>query len=271
MKLSLFNEEKISAFLESNCFNDKVFPLYANGLEEEILTILCSEQDLIIERDLAVRFEFPTKQLLQAGTNYSLTREYDFANIKSIYTTLKDLPLALAAKPEFWGILTHKYFFQYILKRSEVAKNNKQWTRKDILRDFYCASDKETPKRCIAMNPIARLWWAGHFSYDKENGQDPFALAHVFTAGNEFNSLILLLCSSVQIGNDSIIKGLLDAICEWEKKQGYELGSRPIRALAIEYGTKYLNTIGALRMVDSLTREEIKELLLLNYQNSGLR
>lgn len=271
MKLSLFNEEKISVFLESPCFNDKLLPLYSDGKEENILTILFSEQDLIVERDFAVHFELPTKQLLQVGANYSLTRGYDFANIKSIYTTLKNLPLALAAKPEFWGILAHKYFFQYILKRSEVAKNNKQWTRKDILRDFYCASDKETPKRCIAMNPIARLWWAGRFSYDSENAQNPFALAHVFTAGNEFNSLILLLCSSVQIGNDSVIKGLLDAICEWEKKQGYELGTRPIRALAIENGTKYLNNIGALRMVDSLTREEIKKQLLFNYQNSGIR
>lgn len=265
MKLSLFNDEKLSDFLNSTRFREAIFPLYLQENEGEILANLRSEPGLVDEREIPVDFELPSANLLQTEADHHSTRKCDFDNIKRIYSALKNLPLALAAKPEFWGYLIHKCFFRYILKRSQVAKTRNAWSRKDVLRDFYCTSDKETPKRCIAMNPLARLWWAGRFSYDEQcDSRDPFLLARTLTDGEEFNSLMLLLCSSVQISHDAVVKGLLSAIRQWKESHGI----RSVRPLAVEYGIKYLNSIGALRMIDSLTREEVSDLLIKNYQRN---
>ena len=182
------------------------------------------------------------------------SHETDYENVKRLYDKLKCLPPNIAAKPDFWGWYAHAFQSEYVVYRSEVARRD--YDELTVLRDFFCRSKTEPPRRMLVVNLLSRLWWTGRLMYDGGNA-DPYHFVKLFTQ-SAFNSNIVLLASSTASNNHVLFMGLLDAV-EQYKEQNHL--ARIDRKHFVPC-TKHLNSIGAVQMIDTLRRDEIKEICL---------
>ena len=185
----------------------------------------------------------------------------DGENVKRLYEGLKSLPPSIAAKPDFWGAHVHSYMYDYVIYRSETERKN--YDERSVLRDFFCRSRKERPQRMLVVNLLSRLWWTGRLIYDDKN-EDPYHFVDLLTK-SAYNSKIVLLASSTASSNHEIFMGLLDAVEQF--KVEHQLAD-VTRGYFVPC-TKHLNSIGGVRMIDTLSRGEIKDICLdvLNHES----
>ena len=194
----------------------------------------------------------------------------DTRNIAAFHGALRMLPPALASTTGFWAWLVHNHYWKYVSQRAEDASwaeppaggGKKDSLEKTIRRDFFCQDD--TKGKSLLANPLSRLWWAGRLIRDDANAGAPYAFAKLLAESGEgsFSSLILLFASSAAPRNHAVSMGIFSALQEWnDTHDNCFFGQRSIRNSLINC-TAYLNQIGALRMVDLLSREEIKDILL---------
>jgi hypothetical protein len=142
----------------------------------------------------------------------------------------------------------------YVMYRSETDR--KRYDERSVLRDFFCRSRTEQPRRMLVVNLLSRLWWTGRLIYDDQN-ENPYHFIDLFTK-SAYNSKILLLASSTASSNHKIFMGLLDAVEQYKIEQNLDDVTRGHFVPC----TKYLNAIGGVRMVDTLSRNEIKKICL---------
>ncbi len=178
----------------------------------------------------------------------------DGENVKRLHEGLKALPPAIAAKPNFWSCYIHSFMYDYVVYRSETERRH--YDERSVMRDFFCRSRTEQPRRMLVVNPLSRLWWTGRLIYDDKN-VDPYHFVDLLTK-SAYNSKILLLASSTASSNHEIFMGLLDAVEQF--KTAHQLND--VTRDHLVPCTKYLNSIGAVRMIDTLSREEIKSICL---------
>lgn len=176
----------------------------------------------------------------------------DYDNVVTLHSALKDLPPAIAANPQFWAWEAHIDFSDYIHNRSEAERS--RYCEDDVLRDFFCRI-ATGQRRALVTNPLSRLWWTGRLLRDDENIDDPYHFVRSFTS-SAFNSKILLFASSTAASNHEIAMGMMDAIEGFKAEHGLV----DVTRYEILACTKYLNSIGAVRMVDTLSRQEISDL-----------
>ena len=212
-----------------------------------VLNVDCPDIDFDIDLDM----------------NAENPHDTDFENVKRLYGRLQSLPPNIAAKQDFWGWYAHAWHGDYVLYRSQDKREN--FSENSVCRDFFCRSnpqktDKtvriEPPRRMLVVNLLSRLWWTGRLMYDGEN-EDPYHFVRLFTS-SAYNSNIVLLASSTASSNHGLFMGLLDAVETYTA----HYGDGKLRRKYFVPCTKYLNSIGAVRMIDTLNRSEIKELCL---------
>lgn len=190
--------------------------------------------------------EFPDFQMNMAldqkqNPDYNVS---DFENIKILYGALKDLPLSVAYSERFWAGLSHTILWDYIwYRRKAKIENGKD---KDIKSSYLRII---SGRRGVFVNCISRLWWAGYHTYD-ENREDPYELTKVL-AQRAFPSQMVLLSSRNFTSNKAILRGILQALLEFDK-QGYV-----VDRYSFETILTYLNNISALTILDFFTEDEI--------------
>ena len=177
----------------------------------------------------------------------------DYENVVTVHSEMKDLPPAVAANPQFWAWEAHRHFADYIHNRSE--KERSDYTEVTVLRDFFCRTSTGGTRRSLVTNPLSRLWWCGRLLRDDANAEDPYHFVRHFTS-SAFNSKILLFASSTAASNHEIAMGMMDAIDKYKTENGLADVTRH-EILAC---TRHLNSIGAVRMIDTLGREAITEI-----------
>jgi hypothetical protein len=166
---------------------------------------------------------------------------------------MKELPPAIAANHQFWAWECHMFFSDYIHNRSETERT--KYVEVDVLRDFFCRI-ATGQRRALVANPLSRLWWTGRLLRDEE-AEEPYHYVRYFTS-SAFNSKILLFASSTAASNHEVAMGMMDAIESFKVANGLaDISRREILAC-----TKYLNSIGAVRMIDTLSRKEIRDICL---------
>ena len=215
----------------------------ASGFEEkgfvDTLNVNCP--------DFSLNFDLKTDE------NDAHVTDYD--NVVTLYSALKDLPPVVAANPQFWAWEAHADFSDYIHNRSESERS--RYTEVDVCRDFFCRIDTGGVRRALVVNPLSRLWWTGRLLHDDENLDNPYHFVRYFTS-SAFNSKILLLASSTAASNHKVAMGMMDAIDRFKLDRSLaDITRREILTC-----TKYLNSIGAVRMIDTLSREEIRDICL---------
>lgn len=172
----------------------------------------------------------------------------DRKNVEIIYEAMRDLSPANALDERLWsGILFGQLwdFVQY-RRADELASGNER----EILNSFFFM--RGTKRSCF-MNCLSRLWWTGHLLYDKNNTNHYAAIDLICETA--YASNIILFSSNNFVANKEIALGILDCIAE-RKANGERIG----RYHFVE-ANKYLNCIGGVSLLDTMTREETKHLV----------
>lgn len=248
MKLGIFNDkiEEQLALLKK----ELLIPYYRKG---DVSALAQSFNDKGFVDTLNVDCpEFSLDFDLKTDENDSHSTDYD--NVVTLHTAMKDLPPAIAANQQFWAWEAHIDFSDYIHNRSEAERS--KYSEDDVLRDFFCRI-ATGQRRALVANPLSRLWWTGRLLRDDESPDDPYHFVRIFTS-SAFNSKILLFASSTAASNHEVAMGMMDAVESFKIEHELEdVTRREILAC-----TKYLNSIGAVRMVDTLSRQEIRDICL---------
>ena len=248
MKVGVFNDkiEEVLAVLNK----ELLIPYYRNG---DVAELAQSLDDKGFVDTLNVNCpEFSLNFELKIDEDDPHSTDYD--NVVTLHTAMKDLPPSVAANQQFWAWEAHIDFSDYIHNRSQVERS--KYDEDDVLRDFFCRI-ATGQRRALVTNPLSRLWWAGQLLMDDERPDDPYHFVRIFTS-SAFNSKILLFASSTAPSNHEIAMGIMDAVESFK----IERGLADITRDEILPCTKYLNSIGAVRMVDALSRQEIRDICL---------
>lgn len=175
-------------------------------------------------------------------------RLYDLENTKRVYSALRHLDRTQATDERLWAFLTHVYYWQYMRSRWPVEGKRKPV---EYVRERYFFMPR--PDWALTRNGMSRLWWYGHVSYD-EGRKDPFELTSLLLHTLDITASLLERAFS---RNQSITRGVLEALAEL-RSQGQPIPDRETFRKAMQH----LVLIGGVTVLDSLDRQEVKELVL---------
>lgn len=188
----------------------------------------------------------------------SLNSEDDeYTNVIAIHSAFVDkITPKQASNPYLWAYLTHTVYWRYA---SERWIQNVDLSEKTIKQRFFC-NTAEGNRIGFIRNAISRLWWIGYLSYQEEKkATNPYELTKLLTSHSDICQSIIERNFSM---NKSITLGILSAIKEINDDKrlanvgvGKENGEYEWRDLC-----KYINRIGAVTLLDALTKDDIKEL-----------
>lgn len=180
--------------------------------------------------------------ILDKSDDYNVS---DRKNIEILYEGLHELSPALATDERIWAGLLFGPFWDFVkYRRAEEIKSGDE---QDIKNTFFFMRGV---KRSCFMNCLSRLWWTGYLIYD-QSAQEHFKAADLLCE-SAYASTILLFSSSNFTANKEVALGVLDCIAH-RKKLGDKIG----RYHYVE-ANKYLNGLGGVILLDTLSREEVK-------------
>jgi len=179
----------------------------------------------------------PEIQLMTSNCEPSST---DLENSKRIYEALKNrINPVQAAEERLWAYLCHETFWDYMIWRWRPEKDS-------IIKNRYCFEGGSS--RALSRNGISRLWWFAYLTYD-ESRVDPYELTAVLLRSQDIQHNLL----ERSLGrNRNVLHAVLDFL-----KQHPEIGGKE---QYVKIG-KTLNRLGGVRLLDSLSPEEIRNYL----------
>lgn len=181
---------------------------------------------------------------LSKDADYNIS---DRKNVEIVYEALKDLSPALASDERLWAGMLFCQFWDYVQyrRRDEISSGDER----DILNSFLFMRGI---KRSCFMNCLSRLWWTGFLLYDSSSA-DHYRAVDLITE-SAYASNLLLISSSNFASNKNLVLGVFD--CLLKRKQG---GDKIGRYHFVE-ANKYINCIGGVSLLDTMTREEARDL-----------
>ena len=176
----------------------------------------------------------------------------DLANIKVLYTNLKELTDSQAGDERLWSGLCHNQFWEYMIFRWPLSKAKD--TEKYIKKNYFFAHGE---KRSLMTNGLARLWWTGRLTYDENNPNgDPFELTEYIC--KDLNGRGFPLFGSNFSNNDKLLKTFLYSMKAFEESNNITLDRNEEFLEMI----KFMNKLSGKMLIDYLTGSEIRKLLL---------
>lgn len=171
----------------------------------------------------------------------------DRKNVEILYEALRDLSPALAADERLWAGMLFCQFWSYVKYRRK--KEIESGSERDVLNSFLFL--RGTKRSCF-MNCLSRLWWTGYLLYDSTDSNHYRAVDLITETA--YASNIVLISSSNFISNRNLALGIFDCILR-RKEAGEKIG----RYHFVE-ANKYINCIGGITLLDTMTREEARDL-----------
>lgn len=107
------------------------------------------------------------------------------------------------------------------------------------------------------MNNLSLLWWISYYTHDSSQ-DDPYYYTKFFLENSYRGNAIAFFSSNI-ISNKEISIGILSAL-----KELTETNKIKINRYAYTNSNKILNQIAGVRIIDTLTRDEIKNIILDN-------
>lgn len=195
--------------------------------------------------------ESSTKFKYEELKNEDKNENFAIENIKRIWRSLGHISIEEAENEKMWVALENTYYLNYHmnqLKKYGSIKGATVFT--------------QGRKRSLFMNNIAMLWWLAYYTIDKENPNNQFHLTE-FIVRKPYRGDIIALFSSNITANKNIILGMLDGIKELSDKKIIE-----VNRYAYTNSNKILNQICGVKILDMLSRNEIKEIVINNLENT---
>lgn len=193
-------------------------------------------------------------------------KEYDAdivrRNIRRIWQSLNVLTPVQAEMEKIWVALAHTDYLDY-----QMGIFNSQITNPDNKKREESSLKSRTifvngAKRSLAIHNLSILWWLAYYFRDDQNIENPYHLIDFFVSTPYRGNAVALLSSNI-ISNKEIALGILEAVKILIEEEGMVVNRFPYS----EAG-KILNEVGGVRILDTLTREEVKDILIKNLLNS---
>ncbi len=178
-----------------------------------------------------------------ADTNIS-----DRRNIEIIYEAMRNLTPANAMDERLWAGILFGQLFDFVKYRR--ADDLKSGDERAILNSFFFM--RGTKRSCF-MNCLSRLWWTGFLLYDSHNSNHYEAIDLI--CENAYASTILLFSSNNFVSNKALALGVLDCLEERKAK------GEAIKREHFVQANKYLNCLGGVVLLDTISREEAKKIV----------
>lgn len=193
-------------------------------------------------------------------------KEYDAdivrRNIRRIWQSLNVLTPVQAEMEKIWVALAHTDYLDY-----QMGIFNSQITNPDNKKREESSLKSRTifvngAKRSLTIHNLSILWWLAYYFRDDQNIENPYHLIDFFVSTPYRGNAVALLSSNI-ISNKEIALGILEAVKILIEEEGMVVNRFPYS----EAG-KILNEVGGVRILDTLTREEVKDILIKNLPNS---
>lgn len=199
-----------------------------------------------------MRDDYPDFEL--ADVDSYKAGELDLENCKIIYSNLRSLSPVQASDERFWAGLCNKVFYDYMKKRwKNDSLNNKKKDIDGIKNRFFFSGGIRSG---LFSNTLARSWWIGKLVYDEE-AENKFDKLKIIGAEDFSTKVFELFCKYSFSANAEILDGMIAAMDEFQK-----MGIKIITKETLRPALKYLNAYGGALLLDSLTSDEVKEIVL---------
>lgn len=183
--------------------------------------------------------------------------EIDYLNCKIIYENLKFLSESQASDERLWAGLCNETLYKYMRKRYEYAPAGLKDKNKDasgILSRFFFSGGT---RGGFYRNAIAKCWWVGRATYDKSNALNHFEMLDELGA-NDFSSKVSdIFYSNTFASNPTILRGICGAL-KFYRDHSIKLRMKE----EIRPSIKYLNAVGGAILLDVLSSDEIKDIVI---------
>ena len=195
------------------------------------------------------KYEFPDIEF-NYDSDYNVA---DPINVKALYTGLKDLSPAIASDGRLWAGLAFTYCWKFLQYRrhDKLVKGSER----DKLNTFFLLIPN---RRGCFVNILSTMWWMAHILYDEDNTDNPWEFVD-YVASRAFPSTALLFSSDNLFSNPNLAKGTMQAVLD-RYKAGFITTAKDRRFTIVESG-KYLNCLGGISIIDSMSRKEAYELV----------
>lgn len=185
--------------------------------------------------------------------DFTLNFDVDFnasdrKNVEILYEALKDLKPTNALDERLWAGMLFGQLWDFVkYRRKDELKSGDE---REVLNSFLFM--RGTKRSCF-INCLSRLWWTGFLLYD-EKATNHYAAVDLITE-SAYASNVMLLSSNNFMANKDLALGIMDSISE-RKNKGEKIG----RYHFVD-ANKYLNCIGGITLLDSLTRDDTKNII----------
>ncbi|MFC9541613.1 DUF6339 family protein [Lysinibacillus sp. NPDC056959] len=224
-------------------FKSNYLPLYKTNNITEILKTFSNPENIL---ESSTVFEYvPLKQERVDG-------EFIKENIRILWNSLKHISISEAESEKMWVALANTYYLDYHLNQlSLISTQDKAKDRSIESRTIFTQGQK----RSLTINNLSLLWWIAYYTIDVEHPSNPFHLTDFFV-DSAFRGNALVWLSSNIISNKNISLGILEAI-----KELVEQDKMIVNRYSYSNANKILNQIGGVRLLDMLSREEVKGII----------
>lgn len=194
-------------------------------------------------------FEPKKLTLLPEGKENDETWKLDFENAKLLWESLS-IPTSVALNEKMWVALENLYYLEYTLDQLNTVKDPNKIDARIIFT--YNA------KRSVAINSLSLLWWVVYYTIDVDNIDDPYHLTRFFFEYVPRSTKMLWLSSNV-ISSKKVALGILDGIKQLVNNKVIRGGR-----YAFTNSNKIINQVGGVIIMDMLSREDIKDIVIDN-------
>lgn len=223
-------------------FNSKYLSLYKNEEKQKLKEIFdIQDNNTIIKSSSSFEFQPLIKESNKIDT---------IENVKRLYSSLKNISKTEAENEKLWVGLSNTYYLDYHIEQLNEANNDKGIASR--------AHFTQGSKRALVLNNLSLLWWLAHHTYDDSNKENPYE-ATEFLVNNSTRGDLMIFLSSNIISNKNIVLGILDALKELSETINLNLNR-----YAYSNSNKILNQIGGTKILDVLSRQEVKDLVVEN-------
>ena len=247
-KLTYLKDSALEDFKQN--FQMRYYPLYKLGKAEELTKSVCSDNN-VVETD--IEYEYIPLKLESAEYDAEIVKH----NMRAIWNSLHILTRTQAELEKIWVALAHTDYVEYCMGcyNAFVKNDDMEKELKNLKSRTYFTNGS---KRSLATHNLASYWWLVYYFID-ENHSNPFHLLD-FLVSKPYRGNMMVLLSSNIVSAKNIALGVLEAIRELVEKRAV-----PDNRFVYSKSTALLNKIGGIRILDSLSREEIKDIILENY------
>jgi hypothetical protein len=206
---------------------------------------------------LSQEFNIPSFNPAQLKiTNIKKRSADDLDNAIKIYSYYKDLPYTLASDQNYWTLLTHTEYWQFMRERWPVEEA--QGDPVEFIKTRYFFGQKG-----MYRNGLSRLWWYVELTYD-DDLEDPYQYTKLLLEDQDLAGQTIE--NKYLSRNKVAMKALFEILDYVDKLQETgtikKLSGKQRRNLVRDIA-QYFNLSGAVEMWDILLPKEAKEKLFL--------